>query len=211
MSEFTLHYQNRSKKDQSKRDKIQLLFASFSLAIGTVDTFQMYSGVWILIPIVSFAVAAMNLFIVIRFRWFEQKYGSRFEAAVFRFNGVLLLLTALGFQFAGKNAVQYVYYGLAIAYFVLIPRILTAAREKMILSIDEDKIVVCRSVRQPQQYSWSDVESIILMNELIQVKWKQKKRRKKYFLVFDSNEQQSGLTALIHQNQKQYHFSIEER
>jgi len=211
MSEFKLHYQSLSKKHQDKRDKTQLMFATFSLIIGSIDTFGIYSDVWVLLPIVTFVVAAINLFIVIRFNWFEKKYGSRFEVILFRINGGLLLLTALGYQFAGKHSVQYVYYIMAIAYFVLIPRILTAAREKMILSIDEDRIVVFRSAGSFRQYFWSDIESMVLRNGLMQVKWKQKKRMKTYFIVFESSEQQSALTALIDKNQKQYHFPIEER
>ena len=144
MKELRLKYHRMSKKHQQKNDRMQLLFASFSFFVGYVDTLDHYSGILILIPIAAFILAFFNIVVAIWYTWFANRYGHNLEANIFRVNGIMMLITALSFQFIGKHNVQYVYYVIAILYLLFLPHIAVKARERLFIRFLPEKIVVHR-------------------------------------------------------------------
>ncbi len=145
-------YQSASAKRTVMSDKIQLAVAALSLVIGYVDTFNSFKGWFLALPILGFIIAAGNGVMLIWYKKVKEKFGNYFEIQAFRLNGAVLMLTAFGYHFEGKHSIQYVYYLLAIIYFLLLPRIVVKLRSRLTLLIEENGITDSKSIRKPVKY-----------------------------------------------------------
>ena len=208
MNGIEFKYNIISRKDQKRSDRIQLFIASFSLVTGYSDSIKDYTGILILLPIISFSIAIINIGILITYNYFIKKYGYRLEAIVFRINGIMILLTALGFQFIGNHNVQYVMYVIAVCYLFVLPNIVIQKRGKMIIRFLPEKISVFRRWLKPLEYDWYDIETISVKNTLIILKQKNVKKRRRYFLIVDDPETLKRLNSLLIQQSKTYHFTV---
>ena len=210
VKELQLHYSRMPENRQRRHDRIQLLIASLSFITGYMDSLQDYPGWLLLIPMVSFIIALMNILIVVRYSWFERKYGPNLESTVFRINGIMMLVTALSFELIGRHRVQYAYYVLAIIYFFILPHIAINARKKMYITFSVNMILI-RSLRRSIELRWPDIEIINLTNGLLKIKSKKRRRVRKYYLQTNDPAPLSALEMLLKVRQKEYGFSFKER
>jgi hypothetical protein len=209
MNDLELKYNRWSIKGQRRSDRIQLLLASFSFFMGYVDSIKDYHGLLLLIPVSTFILSVVNIIIVIRYAWFEQKYGYKLETTIFRINGIMMLITALSFEFIGEHNVQYVYYLISIIYFVILPNVVIKKRTKMKMRFLPEKIVVMRSFLKPIEYLWNDIEVISQKKELLKIERKNKRKIKKHYLIFDKDTEKSELSELLQTKQNEFGFSLE--
>lgn len=209
MNALEVKYSFMSDTLRRKSDRIQLILASFALLMSTIESMKDFSGLLKLIPLSTFIVTFANVGIVIGYRWFENKYGDQFEATVLRINGVMMLIVGLSLQFIGNHRVQYVYYLISIFYFIVLPAVMKKNRNRRTIRFSPEKIVVGRWIRKPVETPWSDVAAITGKNELLQIKMINRKKKKKYYLIFDEKNTQFDLTTLLELKQKEYHFSLE--
>lgn len=208
MDELKIKYNKMSKKRQSRIDRIQLITVSFALTIGFIELFKSFIGLLIIIPILAFIISVFNIFIVIRYAWFNQKFGSKFESIIFIINGIIVLITGLSFQFVGEHNVQYVYYIMAIFYIFFIPVITKKIRSKLVINFLSEKIIVFRSIFKPKKYVWKDIDSISWDGEILKIGVKNK-RKKKYYLIIDDKSVQSKFVDFLKMNQNKYRFLLE--
>ena len=209
MDELKINYNIVSKKHQTQNDRIQILIASFVLTVGFIELFESFTGVLVLIPILAFIISLINIFIVLKYNWFDEKYGLVFEANIFRINGIIILITALSIQFVGDHTVQYVYYVLAVFYLFFLPAIATKVRSKMMLIFLSEKIIAIRLISKPKEYIWKNIDTIIRNGELLRIKEKKTRKKKKYFLMFNDQGMQFKLDHFLKNKQKEYNFSLE--
>lgn len=208
MNEIKVSYNIISQKDQIKRDRIQLLTASFAFFIGYLEIWDSFMGLLLIIPIAAFLIALINIALVIGYNWFVKKLSNQFETALFILNGIMMLITGLTFQLIGTHNVQYVYYLLAVFYMLFIPLINNKLRLRMLQFLPKE-IIAVRWIRKPKEYNWNNIESIIRKDELLKIKEKDKRKQNKYFLIFNNQNAQSRLDEALRMKQRDYNFSLE--
>jgi len=209
MQTISFNYGIMSRKDQRKSDRIQLFFATFSLIMGYLDSLQDYTGWLILIPVVSLTIALFNTGIVILYNKIDKKYGWHMEAIIFRIAGMMILLSALGFQFIGHHHVQYVLYAMALLYLIILPKFVIQIRPKMIINFQHVRIQVLRPLMAHSlELSWQDITAIEVNKNLIKIKNTKRKKFRKFFLYSENPEDLFTLENLLNLKQKEYGFAL---
>jgi hypothetical protein len=168
-----------------------------------------YHGLLSLIPVVAFILSIINIIIVLRYSRFEQKYGNKLQAMIFRINGIMMLITALSFQFIGEHNVQYVYYLISILYLVILPEMIINKRSKMMMKFLPQLIVVDQSFRKPVEYFWKDIKTISHKEQLLTIERKHTGKIKKHYLIFKKNTEKVELQELLEIKQNEYGFVLE--
>lgn len=209
MKEINIFYNNRSYRNRKRQDIIQLLIASFSNCMAYFDSIKDYTGLLTLLPIISFGISIVNIIIIKNYDNFNNKYGYKLETSIFRINGVIMLITALGFQFIGEHTVQLAYYFISLAYLTVIPATTLKVRKNMIINLKLDRIIIARTFFSPLEYLWQDIESIIVERELLQLKIKNEKKQKKYYLKIIESSQYLKLLSFLEQLKEKYNFSLD--
>ena len=108
MKEIKIKYSTVSPRRQELRDRLQLIGASISIIIGYSETLNIYAGITIILPIIGFVIAFINILFVRFYKNLVQKYGDQFELVLMRTNGIIMLITGIGFQIAGSKYIQYI-------------------------------------------------------------------------------------------------------
>ena len=112
------------------RDRVQLLSASLCILIGYSETFSFYRGMLILIPLVGFAIAILNVIFARFYQALTERLGDKFEMILLRLNGVIMVITGLGYQLFGSNYIPYAYYFISVLYFVVLPKVVLPVKKK---------------------------------------------------------------------------------
>jgi len=176
-------YKSISAKRQERRDRMQLFGAALGIVLGFMETLNIYTGISLIIPILGFALALVNVLIAKFYSTFQKKYGEKLELILFKINGFMMLITGLGFQFSGSKYVKYVYYILSLFFFIVLPYFLIPAKKKkFVLQLTDSEIIVNRFIFKAINYPWQEIETVFLNNEFLQLKTKQGKKSRKYFL-----------------------------
>lgn len=210
MKEMKIKYNTISISRQLLRDRLQLISASIGIVVGFWETIKIYKGVFLIIPILGFAMALINIVIAKFYIKFMYKYGDKLELILIRMNGMMMLITGLGFHILGSKDIQYAYYLLSFLYFIIFPYFLLPAKnKKLIFHITLTGIVINRLFLKVIQYPWQEIESISLKNEVLQLKIKNRGKMKKYFIQKDDLSQHSEIIDFIKKIKSKNKYSFE--
>jgi hypothetical protein len=210
MSEIKVKYNTISPRHQERRIRFQLIGASICIIIGYFETFNVYTGITIILPLIGFALAFLNLLFARFYRSLVQKYGEKLELILLRNNGIIMLITGIGFQIAGSKYIQYAYFLLSILYFIILPNlILPAKKKKLVLILSPSKLIVRNRIRLIKK-DWQTIDNIWIQNGIIKIKQKGHKKIKQYFIE-PNDEKQTAISAFIEniRSEKGFDFKIE--
>ena len=185
MKEITLKYQKGSPETLLRTDRVQILTAALALLIGYIDTYYAYTGLLVIIPIIGITIALLNFILAIRLNYFYKKFGDKLSLVIFRGNGFMMLITALGYQFIGHHTVQYVLYLLSLVYLFVLPVISGKVKRRYQITFGNGQITIMRSVRKPLQYRIKDLDDIIIQGDKLTIKENNKENH--YFLVAENH------------------------
>jgi hypothetical protein len=189
MEQLKVLYTAISPARQARIDRFQLLSASFCLVWGLGETLKGFSGMLLLIPIFGFIAAVFNIVMVIFYSKFKNRFGDRVEILFLKSNGIIMLITGIGFHFSGSNRIQYAYYILTLLYFIILPYFLIPARKKKyILRLNPTEIAFYKPLFKPTLYSWQKIESIMVDKNGLQLRITGKKRFKRYYFQQNNGE-----------------------
>ena len=207
-----ISYNTESSRRQERRDRLQLLAAVLGITVGFTETLNIYKGIAFVIPCLGFFVALVNLIIAGLYRKIRNRFGDNLELILTKINGFVMLITGLGFQIEGSGEIQYVYYALALVFFVLFPYfLLPAKKKKLIINLTDSQIIINRLLFKPVIHSWQDVEFISLKKELLQLKTKGGKKSKKYYLLTDDSQSRSEIADLINEIKRDSDYTFESK
>ena len=190
MDELTISYTIVSPHRQEIRNKLQLIGASVCILLGYSETINIYSGIFIILPIVGLILAILNIIFVRFYRILREKYGDKFEIFIIRTNGIIMLLTGIGYQVAGSKYIQYAYYLLTILFFVILPNVILPAKKKrLVLQFTRSGIIVQKRFRTVTN-TWQSIDSLCIQNGILEIKKKGNREKiKKYYLDQKNGEQ----------------------
>ena len=209
MNDIKINYNTVSLKRQLWRDRIQLLSASLCIILGYSETWAGYTGVRILVPIFGFIIAFLNILFARFYRQISQKFGENFEIYLLRLNGVIMLLTGMGYHVLGSLYIQYAYYILSIMLFIVLPKfVLSAKRKKLFLEMNDAQITTHRLIRTVTR-SWQDFESILFHNGVLQFTLKGGRKSKKLFLQQTGNSHGVELLDFFQRIKRDHDYSFE--
>ena len=209
MKELKINYNALSPNRQVKRDQIQLICAAVSMIIGYLDTFKVYTGFFIILPVFGLILAIVNLLFARYYESFTKRYGDKFQIWISRLNGVVVFLAGIGYHISGSKYIQYAYYVIALLYFVVLPNFLMpAVKKKLVLLFSESEFIVKKRFTI-QRYSWHDIGFIRLQDGVLQVKHKDVKKMKKYF-IRDNAQLKADLYEFLHalKEKSEYSFNL---
>jgi hypothetical protein len=188
MNEIRIKYDSISPRRQEIRDKVQLLVASLTIFLGYLETMGIYKGIAIVLPVIGFAIALLNILFIRFYRNFINRYSYKFEILLLRTNGIIMLITGIGYYFSGSKHLHYAYYLLTLIYFVILPYCLLQAKNKRILKFTQSKIIVIKKVRTVA-HLWHNIDFIDIQKNVLKISEKGNKTIKKYFLEEDELKQ----------------------
>ena len=195
MEEMKIGYNTISSDRQQTRDRLQLAGAAICIFLGFWDTRRMYTGITIMIPIIAFAISIINIIIARFYHKMIKIFGDRLELIVLKINGMIMLITGIGYKLGGSNDIQYVYYLLALIFFIILPYSLLPAKKKnFFIHINQSEIKIYKFFFKPVIHTWQEIEFIILNKSYLELKKKGRKRSKKYFF----NKTNTSLHSDIH-------------
>jgi hypothetical protein len=210
VEEIKIKYNRSSAKRQNRRDRLQLLSASFGIIVGLSETWKVLTGFLLIIPVLSLILAIANIVIAKSYNRFQKKYGEKFDILLFKLNGIVMLLTGLIFHLNGAQYIQYCYYVISIAYFIIFPYFLVPSKKKkLILQINDSGIIVHNLFLNKSIYLWQDVKSILLQHDLLQIKTMNHGRGKKYFFQHKETIDQLAIASFINRLKLTNNYSFE--
>ena len=186
METLTIYYNTKSPGAELRQNRFQLLAASLSIVIGYFESFRFYTGISVVIPIIGFIIAVFNIPFAIFYTKLTQKIGKKFELLLLRTDGLIMLITGIGYQLAGSNLVPIAYYILTIMYFVVLPYFLLPVKAKRYYIRLNKEGVSLRGLVKRLQLKWSDIEFITCRDDLFKLKRTGKRKVQKFYLK--SNE-----------------------
>lgn len=189
MNEIIVPYNTVSSRRQEVRNRIQLIGASLCIVIGYSESFNIYTGMFIIVPIIGLAIVVLNIIFARFYRCLIKKYGDKFEIFLIKTNGIIMLTTGIGYQIAGSKYIQYAYYLLTVLFFVILPNfVLPAKRKRLVLKITPSKIIVQKRLRTIA-HTWQNIDLICIQQDILQIKKKGNRKALKYYLDLESNIQ----------------------
>jgi hypothetical protein len=210
MKEIKIKYSTVSPRRQELRDRLQLIGASISIIIGYSETLNIYAGITIILPIIGFVIAFINILFVRFYKNLVQKYGDQFELVLMRTNGIIMLITGIGFQIAGSKYIQYAYYLLTILFFIILPYfILPAKKKKLVLIFTPSELIVHKRLRAIKS-AWQHIDRIWIHKGVIKIKQKGHNKIKQFFFEA-TTEKQTTIYGFIEniKFEKGYGFEIQ--
>lgn len=194
MKEIIIPYNTVSPRRQVFRNRIQLLGASICIVIGYSETLSFYTGIYLILPLIGFAIAVLNIIFIKYYRILVKKYSDKFEIFLIRTNGIIMLTTGIGYQITGSKYVQYAYYLLTILFFIILPRfILPAKKKRLTLQFTRSGIVVQKRIKTVI-HKWQDIELFCIKKNNLKIKKSGKGKIFKYFLEQKNNKQDQILS-----------------
>jgi hypothetical protein len=118
-----------------------------------------------------------------------KKYGNKFELLLNRANGIVMLITGIGFHISGSKYIQYAYYLLAILFWIIYPIFMLPAKNKrMFLTFTQSEIIVQKRLRAIKK-AWQNIDLIGIQNNVLRLKLHDQKNINKYFIEPDNKRQ----------------------
>lgn len=182
MKEVKIKYNTVSPRRQEWRDRLQLLGASISITIGYSETFHIYTGIAIILPILGLFIALLNIIFARFYRKLVQQYGDKFELVLLRTSGIAMFITGIGFHISGSKYIQYAYYLLTLLYFIILPYfILPKKKNKLVLILTPSEFIVHKRIRAIKN-AWQNIERIWIQKGVIKIEQKGHNNIKQYFI-----------------------------
>ncbi len=189
MREIKIQYYSISPHRQEWRDRLQLILASVSIIAGYSESLSIYTNVAIILPITGFFIAFLNILFARFYRYFMKKYGNKFELLLNMANGIVMLITGIGFHISGSKYIQYAYYILTMIFLIIFPIfILPAKNKKMFLTFTQSEFIVQKKLRAIKK-AWQNIDLIGIHNNVLISKLHDQKKNKKYFIEPDDKRQ----------------------
>ena len=183
MKEIKIGYNTVSPARQRRRNRMQLFGAAFGILAGFWETFGLYKGIYIVIPVSGFILAGLNIIIGRFYDKVENKYGNRLDIILSRINGFVLLITGIGFHVTGSKYIQYAYYLLSLLFLIVFPYLLFPVKgKKLYMRMTDSGIIVNRLIFKDVIYPWQVIKSVFINENALQVQTKNGKKTKKYFI-----------------------------
>ena len=196
MDEIELAYKTISPQREERNNKLQLILASIGILAGYSEGLDAYNGFELFIPIMGLLIALLNILFAIFYKSLVKKYDQKFERLLLRVNGLLFLLTGISFQIDGTKYIHFAYYLLAIMYAVVLPDfILPRVSTHRKIKFNQAGIVIKKRFKTIQ-YSWQNIQSILLEKDMLKIQFNGKKRVKKYYIDLD-NDTETYILQLI--------------
>ena len=209
MKEIKVKYSPVSPGRQEWRNRLQLIGASISIVIGYSETFSIYTDITLMLPIIGFVIAFLNILFARFYRNLIQKYGNKFELILIRTNGIVMLITGIGFHLAGSKYIQYAYYLLTILFLIVLPNfILPAKKRKLVLILTSSELIVHKRIRVIKNV-WQNIDVISIQKNFIEIKQKGHNKFKRYFIE-PATKKQTEISRFIKsiKSEKGYGFEI---
>lgn len=191
---------------------MQLFGAAFGILIGFWDTFGLYKGIYIVIPVFGFILAVFNIIIGRFYDKVEKKYGNKLDIILSEINGFVLLVTGVGFHVTGSKYIQYAYYLLSLLFLIVFPCLLLPVKEKKLyMRINDLEITINRLIFKYVIYPWLDIKSVTIYENALQLQVKDGKKTKKYFINDADKLKFSEICAFINviKSKNGYSFEVE--
>ena len=176
MKTLKIHVLPTDPSRRIRKNRYQLLGAALGILLGFWETLDLYRGIALALPIIGFGLAVFNIFIAKKYTYWENRFGPAFDRSLFRLNGLVMLITGLGFYVGGSGWVKYIYFTLAFHFIVIAPHVRMPWKRKRFLRFGADGIVVSRTFRKPSVHPWHDVEAISLYPDHLDLKLRDEKR-----------------------------------
>ena len=182
MKSLKVKYNTVSRRRQEWRDRLQLLGAAIGIVIGYMESFHIYTGISIVLPITGFVIAFVNILFVKFYKNLVQKYGRKFEFILLRINGLVMLITGIGFHITGSKYIQYAYYLVAILYMIVFPFFIYPMKKKnLVLLFTPFEFIAHKRIRVIKT-PWKDIDRVRIQKDLIEVKQKKHPKIDRYFI-----------------------------
>ncbi len=209
MEEIRITYNTVSTHRQELRNKIQLIAASIGIIVGYSETFSIYKGIAIILPIIGFVIAFLNVLFVKFYRKLAKTYDHRFEILIVIMNGIIMLTTGIGYHLAGSKYIQFAYYILALLFLIILPNIILPIKMKRSLQFTRSKIIVKKSLRKVT-LMWQNIDWICIQKDILKIKQPGDRKIKIYFLDQDDRKQ-TQITDFIEniKAESNYKFDIQ--
>jgi hypothetical protein len=189
MREIKIRYNSISPRRQEWRGRLQLIAASVGIIAGYSESLSIYTSVAIILPIIGFFIAFLNILFARFYSYFMKKYGNKFELLLIRANGIVMLITGIGFHISGSKYIQYAYYILTIMFLIIFPIfILSAKNKRMILTFTQSEFIIQKRLR-PIKNAWQNIDLIGIQNNVLSLKIHDQNKIKKYFIEPDDKRQ----------------------
>ncbi len=186
MESITLFYTRISEKRQRRANRLQSASAAFGLLAGLMDGPEAFQTTGFIIPILFGLLILVNLSVAILYDRLKSILSHRFEALLFRINGMAMLVTGILFHLTGKDQIQYAYYFLSIAYFLLLPWLFARLQKRRKVSFDKSGVTISRITRKLDFRPWSAMTEIRWSGNTIHLAIKGR-RDKKFHLIQNQN------------------------
>lgn len=193
MESYTIYYSTKSSKALIRQNRFQLLGASFSIIIGYLESFQFYTSLSAVIPVIGLVVAFCNITFAAFYEKLTKKYGNKFEMLLLRTDGLIMLITGIGYDLAGSDLVPVAYYMLTLMYFVVLPYLLLPAKAKRYFIQIGPSGISLRGMLMRLQLKWGDIEFITLQNDLLTLKRLGRRKVYKCFI----REYEAGFSQIL--------------
>lgn len=189
MREIKIRYNSISPHRQEWRDRLQLILASVSIIAGYSESLSIYTNVAIILPIIGFFIAFLNILFARFYRYLMKKHGDKFELLLIIANGIVMLITGIGFHISGSKYIQYAYYLLTIMLLIIFPIfILPAKNKRMFLTFNQSEFIIQKRMRAIKN-AWQNIDLIGIQNNVLRLKLNGQKKIKKYFIEPDVKRQ----------------------
>jgi hypothetical protein len=210
MRKIRIRYNSISPRRQEWRARLQLLLASVSIIAGYAENLGTYTHIAVILPTIGFVIAFLNILLARFYRYFIKKYGGKFELLLFRSNGIVMLITGIGFHISGSKYIQYAYYLLTIMFLSIFPIfILPAKNKRMFLTLTQSEFIVQKRLRSIKN-AWQNVDLIGIQNNVLRLKLHGRNKFKKYFIEPDPKRQTEIMVFIDKLRvQNDYKYSIQ--
>lgn len=194
-------YNPISSEKEQKRDRFQLFSSSFILFVTLMDVFDNPTTISLLFGIISCAIGGVHLFCAIRYDHLKNFLGSRFEVLLFRITGIVFLINGIMMRYQGSGSAYLVHLALGLFYIFGLARIVTSARKRAILKVDDQGFHFKRLRRGFKTIQWSDIDELKTNDDCIILKHNGKKRPRTFWVEKDAEACIRDLKTLT----EQYH------
>jgi len=208
MNELTVPCSRLSPHRRAIRDKMQLIGASVCIIVGYSESYQIYTGVLLMLPVIGLAIAILNVLFVRFYRTLTDRYGDKFELFLIRLNGIIMLTTGIGFQLAGSKYIFYAYYFLTLLFLIILPGYLYPVLKKRFVIGFTASGIITRGRFKSAIHKWQNVEALYLDQKLFRLKNKDNPKKSIKYYVELENTDLEPILGFIDEMNKQYPFQF---
>ncbi len=203
-----LKYTPLSLEHQIRRDRIQLTVAAVSIFMGFIETWPVFRGFALIIPIGGFVLAVLNLLLARFYQQILNKFGDKVDNILMAVNGIAMLVSGIAFQYQGSNAIQYAYYFLAFAYLLLPYTIIPGRLKRLKIIFDQDGVFIKGAFKNGRMIQWTDLFLIELSQECLKLGIQKQKKEKRFCIHQNEMKVLQDLDTWIIKNQSKNKYQF---